>query len=179
VLERMNRGYTRAQYLDLVAALRDAEPALALSTDIIVGFPGETEADFAATLDTVERVGYDNVFVFRYSRRPGTPAATMPDQVPEDVKAVRNSQLLEVVQQVTGARSRQLCGRTVEVLVDGTSRKSPGALSGRTRCNRVVNFDGQGRVGTGDIVHVRVTDALPHSLRGTLATPEEAVCSSR
>jgi tRNA-2-methylthio-N6-dimethylallyladenosine synthase len=179
VLARMNRGYTRAQYLDLVDALRDAEPALAFSTDIIVGFPGETEEDVAATVEMIERVGYDNVFVFRYSRRPGTPAAEMPDQVPDAVKADRNARLLEVTQRVGAARSRLLAGRTMEVLVDGTSRKSPGELSGRTRCNRVVNFDGQGRVGIGDIVHVRVTEALPHSLRGMLETPEEAVCSSK
>src|SRR6185436_13109277 len=179
VLERMNRGYTRARYLELVDALRQAEPALAFSTDIIVGFPGETEADFAATMETLEQVGYDNVFVFRYSRRPGTPAADMPDQVDEAVKADRNRRLLDVVERVTGARSRLLAGRTMEVLVDGTSRKSSGALSGRTRCNRVVNFDGQGQVAVGDVVHVLVTEVLPHSLRGALATPEEAVCSSR
>jgi tRNA-2-methylthio-N6-dimethylallyladenosine synthase len=179
VLERMNRGYTRAQYLDLVAALREAEPAMAFSTDIIVGFPGETDADFEATLATIEAVAYDNVFVFRYSRRPGTPAAVMPEQIADEVKARRNSRLLEVVQGVTAARSRLLAGRTMEIMVDGTSRKSPGELSGRTRCNRVVNFDGQGRVGIGDIVHVRVTDALPHSLRGTLGMPEETVCSSK
>jgi tRNA-2-methylthio-N6-dimethylallyladenosine synthase len=179
ILARMNRGYTRAQYLDLIDALRDAEPALAFSTDIIVGFPGETEADFEATVEMIARVGYDNVFVFRYSRRPGTPAATMPDQVPDAVKADRNRRLLEVVGRVTGAQSAKLAGRTMEVLVDGVSRRNPGELAGRTRCNRVVNFDGQGRVAVGDIVHARVTDALPHSLRGTLATPEEAVCSSR
>jgi tRNA-2-methylthio-N6-dimethylallyladenosine synthase len=179
VLARMNRGYTCAQYLDLVAALRDAEPAMAFSTDVIVGFPGETERDFEATVTMVERVGYDNVFVFRYSRRPGTPAATMPDQVPDEVKADRNRRLLEVVQRVATARSAALTGRSVEVLVDGVSRRSPGELAGRTRCNRVVNFDGHGRVTVGDIVHVRITDALPHSLRGTLATPEEAVCSSK
>ena len=179
VLERMNRGYTRARYLELVDALRDAEPAMAFSTDVIVGFPGETEADFEATLDVVERVGYDNVFAFRYSRRPGTPAATMPDQVPDDVKADRNRRLLEVAQRVAGERSARLTGRTMEVLVDGTSRRSAGELSGRTRCNRVVNFDGRGQVAVGDTVHVRVTDALPHSLRGTLATPEEAVCWSK
>ena len=179
ILERMNRGYTRARYLELVDALRQAEPALAFSTDIIVGFPGETEADFAATMETLEQVGYDNVFVFRYSRRPGTPAADMPDQVDEAVKADRNRRLLDVVERVTGARSGLLAGRTMEVLVDGTSRKSPGALSGRTRCNRVVNFDGQGLVAVGDVVHVLVTEVLPHSLRGALATPEEAVCSSR
>jgi tRNA-2-methylthio-N6-dimethylallyladenosine synthase len=179
ILARMNRGYTRARYLDLIDALRDAEPALALSTDIIVGFPGETEADFEATVEMIERVGYDNVFAFRYSRRPGTPAATMPDQVPDAVKADRNRRLLEVVARVTGARSAHLAGRTMEVLVDGVARRNPGELAGRTRCNRVVNFDGQGRVAVGDIVHARVTDALPHSLRGTLATPEEAVCSSK
>jgi tRNA-2-methylthio-N6-dimethylallyladenosine synthase len=179
VLARMNRGYTRAQYLDLVAALRDAEPAMAFSTDVIVGFPGETEADFEATVETVERVGYDNVFVFRYSRRPGTPAAAMPDQVADDVKADRNRRLLEVAQRVATARSARLTGRRLEVLVDGLSRRSPGELAGRTRCNRVVNFDGQGRVAVGETVHVRITDALPHSLRGTLATPEEAVCSSK
>jgi tRNA-2-methylthio-N6-dimethylallyladenosine synthase len=179
ILDRMNRGYTRARYLELIDALRQAEPALAFSTDIIVGFPGETEADFEATLATVEQVGYDNVFVFRYSRRPGTPAADMPEQVDEAVKAERNRRLLEVVQRVTAARAGLLAGRTMEVLVDGTSRKNRGELSGRTRCNRVVNFDGQGEVVVGDVVHVLVTEVLPHSLRGALATPEEAVCSSR
>jgi len=133
VLERMNRGYTRAHYLDLIAALRDAEPAMAFSTDIIVGFPGETEADFEATVEMIERVGYDNVFVFRYSRRPGTPAATMPEQVADDVKADRNRRLLEVVERVTGARSARLAGRTMEVLVDRVSRRNPGELAGRTR----------------------------------------------
>jgi tRNA-2-methylthio-N6-dimethylallyladenosine synthase len=179
VLERMNRGYTRARYLELIDALREVEPAMAFSTDVIVGFPGETEADFEATLEVVEQVQYDNVFVFRYSRRPGTPAATMPDQVPDDVKADRNRRLLEVAQRVGAVQSARLTGRTMEVLVDGASRRNAGELAGRTRCNRVVNFDGQGRVAVGEVVHVRVTDALPHSLRGTLATPEEAVCWSK
>jgi len=180
VLDRMNRGYTRAQYLDLIAALRDAVPDIALSTDLIVGFPGETEADFAATLEMVERVQYDNVFAFRYSRRPGTPAAVMPAQIGEDVKAERNARLLAVVTRVTAARSARLAGTAVEVLVDGVSRRNAGELAGRTRCNRVVNFDGGARVAVGDVVTVRVTEALPHSLRATLTTvPEEAVCSSR
>jgi tRNA-2-methylthio-N6-dimethylallyladenosine synthase len=179
VLARMNRGYTRAQYLDLVAALRYAEPVMAFSTDVIVGFPGETEADFEATVETVERVGYDNVFVFRYSRRPGTPAAAMPDQVADDVKADRNRRLLEVTQRVAAERSARLTGQRLEILVDGVSRRHAGELAGRTRCNRVVNFDGHGRVAVGETVHVRITDALPHSLRGTLATREEAVCSSK
>ena len=179
VLERMNRGYTRGQYLALIDQLRDAEPAMALSTDIIVGFPGETEADFEQTLAVVEQVGYDNAFVFRYSRRPGTPAADMAEQVPEPVKAERNARVLEVAARGAAAGSHRLHGRTVEVLVDGVSRKNAAELSGRTRCNRVVNFERQGPVAVGDIAHVRVTDVLPHSLRGALATPEEAVCSSR
>ena len=180
VLERMNRGYTRERYLDLVDEIREAVPAMAFSTDLIVGFPGETGADFEETLEVVERVGYDNVFVFRYSRRPGTPAATMPDQVPDDVKASRNMRALAVVTRVTTERSRRLVGRTAEVLVDGTSRRRAGELSGRTRCNRVVNFDGQGRVSVGDRAWVRLTEALPHSLRGTLVERrEEAACLSK
>src|SRR3989454_11833006 len=179
VLERMNRGYTRERYLDLVAEIRDAVPEMAFSTDLIVGFPGETEADFGETLAMVERVGYDNVFVFRYSPRPGTPAAAMPEQVPEDVKARRNTALLDVATRVGAERSRRLAGRTMEVLVDGTSKKNAEELSGRTRCNRVVNFDGQGSVSLGDLTRVRITEALPHSLRGTLASrPEEAACLS-
>ncbi len=180
VLARMNRGYTRARYLELVDAIRDAVPAMAFSTDLIVGFPGETEEDFERTLDMVGRVGYDNVFVFRYSRRPGTPAATMPDQVPDVVKASRNTRLLEVVNGVSAERSRRLAGRTLEVLVDGTSKRNAGELTGRTRCNRVVNFDGRGRVAVGDLAWIRVAEALPHSLRGELAgRPEEAACLSK
>src|SRR3989454_385340 len=180
VLERMHRGYTRQRYLELIEELRAAVPDIALSTDLIVGFPGETEEDFAETLDMVERVGYDNVFVFRYSQRPGTSAATMPDQVAEDVKASRNTRLLEAAARTSAEQSGRLAGRTVEVLVDGTSKKNTGELSGRTRCNRVVNFDGQGSASVGDVVHARVTEVLPHSLRAALEpAPEEAVCSSR
>jgi len=180
VLERMNRGYTRAEYLVLIDALRDAVPDIALSTDLIVGFPGETEEDFETTLEMVERVGYDNVFAFRYSRRPGTPAADMPEQIPDALKADRNRRLLEVVHRVTAARAARLAGQVVEVLVDGVSRRNAGELAGRTRCNRVVNFDGLGRVRVGDVVHARVTEVLPHSLRAALqSAPEEAVCSSR
>jgi tRNA-2-methylthio-N6-dimethylallyladenosine synthase len=180
VLARMHRGYTRERYLELIAELRETVPGIALSTDLIVGFPGETEDDFAATLDMVERVAYDSLFAFRYSRRPGTPAADMADQVPDAVKADRNTRLLEVAADVAAARSQALEGRTLEVLVDGVSRRNAGELAGRTRCNRVVNFDGQGRVSVGDIIAVRITGALPHSLRGTLVTaPEDALCTSR
>src|SRR5438552_3329702 len=113
VLERIHRGYTRERYLELIEDLRAAVPELALSTDLIVGFPGETEEDFRETLAMVERVGYDNVFAFRYSRRPGTPAADLPDQIPEAVKADRNRRLLEVVDRVTRARAAPLAGRVV------------------------------------------------------------------
>ena len=169
VLGRMHRGYTRARYLELIAELEETVPGIALSTDLIVGFPGEEEADFEQTVDMVERVGYDNVFVFRYSRRPGTPAATMLDQVPEEIKARRNSRLLEVATRVGAARSRALEGRVLPILVDGVSRKNPDEATGRTRCNRVVNFDAHGRRLLGEVVPVLITQELPHSLRGELA----------
>ena len=169
ILARMNRGYTRARYLELIAELRETVGDLALSTDLIVGFPGETEEDFEQTLAAVEAVGYDNVFAFRYSRRPGTPAAEMADQVPEPVKADRNSRVLAVATRVGAERSRRLEGRRLEVLVDGASRKDARQASGRTRCNRVVNFDSGGENLLGEVVSVRITEALPHSLRGELA----------
>jgi tRNA-2-methylthio-N6-dimethylallyladenosine synthase len=169
VLARMHRGYTRARYLELIAELEETVPGIALSTDLIVGFPSEEEADFEQTMDMVERVGYDNVFVFRYSRRPGTPAATMLDQVPEEIKARRNSRLLEVATRVGAARSHALEGRVLPILVDGVSRKNPDEAAGRTRCNRVVNFDAHGRRLLGEVVPVLITQSLPHSLRGELA----------
>jgi tRNA-2-methylthio-N6-dimethylallyladenosine synthase len=169
VLARMNRGYTRARYLELITEVRETVPDIALSTDLIVGFPGETDDDFAQTADMVARVGYDNVFAFRYSRRPGTPAATMPDQVPEELKARRNAAILEVAGKVAAERSRRLEGRVMPILVDGTSKKNPREATGRTRCNRVVNFETGGRDLLGRVVPVRVTEALPHSLRGELS----------
>ena len=171
ILARMHRGYTVARYLELIDEIKGTVPDIALSTDIIVGFPGETDADFAATVDVVERVAYDNAFVFRYSRRPGTPAADMPEQVPDAVKAARNAVLLEVSGWVAARQSRRLAGRILPVLVDGVSRKDAREASGRTRCNRVVNFDAQGRELLGTVVPVQITEALPHSLRGTLAAP--------
>jgi len=169
VLARMNRGYTAGRYLELIALLTETVPGIALSTDLIVGFPGETDADFERTVDVVERVRYDNVFAFRYSRRPGTAAADMADQVPDEVKAWRNARILEIAERIGSERSRALEGRVLPVLVDGRSRKDPGELAGRTRCNRVVNFDGHGRDLMGTVAPVLVTRALPHSLRGELA----------
>ena len=174
ILERMNRGYTRARYLELIAELKETVPGIALSTDLIVGFPGETEEDFARTVEAVEAVGYDNVFAFRYSRRPGTPAADMAEQIPDAVKAERNTRILEVAGRVAAERSRSLVGRVMEVLVDGVSRKDAGQASGRTRCNRVVNFAAAGRDLVGEVVPVRITEALPHSLRGELAAHQAA-----
>jgi len=168
ILERMNRGYTRARYLELIAELQETVPGLALSTDLIAGFPGETEADFEATVEMVERVGYDSVFAFRYSPRPRTPAATFPDQVPDAEKARRLTRLLEVANGIQARKNAALEGREMEVLVDGVSKKNPRELAGRTRCNRVVNFDGGGRRLYGELVRVRITQAMPHSLRGTL-----------
>jgi tRNA-2-methylthio-N6-dimethylallyladenosine synthase len=168
LLDRMHRGYTQARYLELIDEITSTIPDIALSTDIIVGFPGETDADFADTVDVVERVAYDNAFVFRYSRRPGTPASEMADQVPDGVKAERNAALLAVTTRIAAERSARLAGRVMDVLVDGTSRKDPREASGRTRCNRVVNFDAGGRRLLGDVVRVRVTEVLPHSLRGAL-----------
>src|SRR5262249_10837414 len=148
---------------------RETVPDIALSTDLIVGFPGETDEDFTDTADMVARVGYDNVFVFRYSRRPGTPAAEMRDQVAEDVKARRNGTILDIAGRVAAEKSRRLEGRVMPILVDGLSRKSTQEAAGRTRCNRVVNFDAAGRDLLGRVVPVRITQALPHSLRGELA----------
>jgi len=139
-----------------------------------VGFPGETDEDFAQTVEMVERVGYDNVFAFRYSRRPGTPAAEMADQVPDEVKAERNRVVLEAAGRVAAGRSQRLEGLTRPVLVDGVSRKNADEVAGRTRCNRVVNFDAAGRDLLGQVVAVRIVRVLPHSLRGELV-PGRAV----
>jgi tRNA-2-methylthio-N6-dimethylallyladenosine synthase len=168
ILERMQRGYTRARYLELIQELRETVPGLALSTDLIVGFPGETEADFEATVEMVERVGYDSVFAFRYSPRPRTAAAEFPDQVPEGDNARRLTRLLDVAGAIQVRRNAALEGRALEVLVDGVSKRDPRELAGRTRCNRVVNFDGGGRRLYGELARVRITRAMPHSLRGVL-----------
>ena len=172
ILERMNRGYTRARYLELIAEIEETVPDIALSTDLIVGFPGETDEDFQQTVDLVERLRYDNVFAFRYSRRPGTPAAEMPDQVPDAIKASRNTRILTVATRVAAERSRALEGRVLPILADGLSRKNAREATGRTRCNRVVNFDPEGQDLFGEVVPVLITQALPHSLRGALAGRE-------
>jgi tRNA-2-methylthio-N6-dimethylallyladenosine synthase len=164
VLKRMRRTYTRERYLDRVALIREHVPDCALTTDIIVGFPGETESDFEQTLSIAEEVGYDGAFTFIYSPRRGTEAATLPDQVPHPVKVQRLERLVEVVQRRARERAERFVGRTLEVLVEGPSRTDPSRLRGRTRHNKVVNFVGLGS--PGELVEVEITGATSQTLAG-------------
>src|SRR6201996_3853635 len=164
VLKRMRRTSSRERYLDRVALIREHVPDCALTTDIIVGFPGETEADFEQTLEVSEEVGYDGAFTFIYSPRRGTEAATLPDQVPHETKVARMERLVEVVQRRATERAQRFVGRTIEVLVEGPSRTDPSRLRGRSRHNKVVNFEGVGR--PGDVVEVRIEAATSQTLTG-------------
>jgi tRNA-2-methylthio-N6-dimethylallyladenosine synthase len=164
VLKAMRRTYSRERYLRLVDELRAAIPDLALTTDLIVGFPGETEREFEETVSAVEEVGYDGAFTFVYSPRQGTEAATMPDQVPEEVKRERIERLIETVQRVAAERNRARIGRVEEVLVEGPSRTDSALLRGRTRRNTTVNFSGTARAG--DLASVQIEDATSTTLRG-------------
>jgi tRNA-2-methylthio-N6-dimethylallyladenosine synthase len=164
VLKAMRRTYSRERYLKLVAELRAAIPDLALTTDIIVGFPGETEDDFRETVEVVEEVGFDGAFTFVYSPRAGTEAAAMGDQVPESVKHQRIERLVDAVQGVAHARNQERVGRLEEVLVEGPTRTDPGLLRGRTRRNTTVNF--AGRAQPGELVDVLIQGATSTTLRG-------------
>jgi tRNA-2-methylthio-N6-dimethylallyladenosine synthase len=164
ILKRMRRTYSRERYLKLVGELRAALPDLALTTDLIVGFPGETEGDFQATIDAVEEVGFDGAFTFVYSPRTGTEAAALSDQVPEDVKRERIERLIEVVQRTAAARNAARVGGVEEVLVEGPSRTDPALLRGRTRRNTTVNFSGSAVAG--ELASVQITGATSTTLRG-------------
>ncbi len=164
VLKAMRRTYSQERYLALVERLRGAVPDLALGTDIIVGFPGETEEDFAETLGVVEQVRYDSAFTFIYSPRAGTEAAAL-EQVAEEVKHDRLERLVEVVQRIAAERNHERVGRVEEVLVEGSSRTDPSMLRGRTRRNTTVNF--AGAAAPGELVDVRVDGATSTTLRGT------------
>jgi tRNA-2-methylthio-N6-dimethylallyladenosine synthase len=166
LLKRMRRTYDRERYLRLFDKLRAAVPDLALGTDIIVGFPGETEADFRETLEVVEEVRYDSAFTFIYSPRQGTEAAEMPDQVPDEVKHERLERLVDVVQRIAAERNAERVGLTEEVLVEGPSRTDPAVLRGRTRRNTTVNFAGAAK--PGELVGVRIEGATSTTLRGTV-----------
>jgi tRNA-2-methylthio-N6-dimethylallyladenosine synthase len=165
VLKAMRRTYSRERYLRLVGELRAAIPDLALTTDLIVGFPGETEAEFEETVSAVEEVGYDGAFTFVYSPRQGTEAASMADQVPEDVKRERIERLIEVVQRVAEARNQERIGRVEEVLVEGPSRTDASLLRGRTRRHTTVNF--AGNASAGELAPVTIEAATSTTLKGT------------
>jgi len=165
VLKTMRRTYSRERYLRLVSDLRDAVPDLALTTDIIVGFPGETEEDFRETVEVVEEVGFDGAFTFVYSPRQGTEAAAASDQVSEDVKRDRIERLVEVVQRVAHTRNQERVGRVEEVLVEGPSRTDSSLLRGRTRRNTTVNFAGAAE--PGQLVDVLIEGATSQTLHGT------------
>jgi len=172
ILKAMRRTYSRERYLRLVDELRAAIPDLALTTDLIVGFPGESEDDFRETLDVVEEVGYDGAFTFVFSPRRGTEAATMPEQVPDEVKADRIERLIEVCQRVALARNRERVGGVEQVLVEGPSRTDPALLRGRTRRNTTVNFSGSAEAG--GLVDVRIDGATSTTLRGAQSVPVAA-----
>jgi len=164
ILKAMRRTYTRQRYEDRVALIREHVPDVALTTDVIVGFPGETEADFAETLEVVETVGYDGAFTFVYSPRRGTTAADLPDQVPHELKVERMERLVEVVQRRARERAQRFVGRSLEVLVEGTSRTDPSRLRGRTRHNKAVNF--AGLAAPGETVEVEIESATSQTLLG-------------
>jgi tRNA-2-methylthio-N6-dimethylallyladenosine synthase len=172
ILKAMRRTYDRERYLRLVGDLRAGIPDLALTTDVIVGFPGETEDDFRDTVEVVEEVGFDGAFTFVYSPRAGTEAAAMPDQIPEDVKRQRIERLIDVVQRAAAARNAERVGGIEEVLVEGASRTDPSLLRGRTRRNTTVNFSGT--ASPGELVDVRIDDATSTTLRGVQAVPVAA-----
>ena len=165
VLERMNRGYTRTGYMEKIAMLRAFMPGISLSTDVIVGFPGETEADFEATLSALEEVGYANIFSFRYSPRPRTAAAKFADDVPPEVKRTRLIALQDLQKRLQLSRNRAFVGTTVRVLGTGVSRKGGGRFTGRSEGFQVVNFTAPEDV-RGRFVDVLVTDCGPYSLIG-------------
>ena len=178
VLKMMNRGYTSRRYLDLLGRIRQAIPGASITTDIMVGFPGETEADFQATLDVVQEARFDAAFTFIYSPREGTRAASMPDQVPEDVKRDRIYRLIELVNTTAENVNESLRGRVVEVMVDGPSERDPSTLAGRTRTNKMVHWRQGGQGGAlapGDLVMVRVLEPRTWTLHGEAAgVPREA-----
>ena len=168
ILGLMKRNYTAADYVEKVRRLRAACPRLSLSSDFIVGFPGETDADFEATMDLIDEVDFDASFSFIYSARPGTPAAELPDPVPLDVKRKRLARLQARITELAHGVSRAMVGGTARVLVEGPSKKNPDKLRGRTENNRVVNFPGPREL-AGTFADVTIVEALPNSLRGVLA----------
>jgi len=173
ILKAMHRAYTAEKYVDLVRRIRRARYGIAITTDIIVGFPGETEDDYQQTRDLVEQIQFDNAFVFRYSPRRGTQAANMSDQIDERTKEERNQDLLRIVNESNRRKLERLVGRDVEVLCEGPSKTNPARLMGRTRTNKIVVFEGNEEL-IGEIVHVQVQQANGFSLYGLAVRAEPA-----
>jgi tRNA-2-methylthio-N6-dimethylallyladenosine synthase len=169
ILKRMRRTYDRQRYMDRVALIREHVPDCAITTDIIVGFPGETEADFEQTLEVVDEVGYDGAFTFIFSPRRETEAADFGEQVPHPVKRERMERLVDLVQRRATERAQRFVGREMEVLVEGPSRTDPTRLRGRTRHNKTVNFDGAAE--PGELVRVEIHSATSTTLSGVAAKP--------
>jgi tRNA-2-methylthio-N6-dimethylallyladenosine synthase len=169
ILMAMKRGHTVLEYKSKIRRLRKLRPNISISSDFIIGFPGETEADFAATMKLVEEIGFDSSFSFVYSARPGTPAAELPDATDEETKKQRLQILQGRILQQAQAISRRMVGNREKILVTGVSKKDPGQLQGRTENNRVVNFSATDASLIGQFVHVDILDALPNSLRGALS----------
>ena len=169
ILAAMKRGHTVLEYRSIIRALRRIRPGISISSDFIVGFPGETEADFAATMKLVEEIHFDTSFSFLYSPRPGTPAAELPDPTDQATKKRRLQQLQALLGQQAQAIGRRLVGTGQRVLVTGVSKRDPGQLQGRTEHNKVVNFPAADRGLIGEFVDLRICEALPNSLRGQLA----------
>jgi tRNA-2-methylthio-N6-dimethylallyladenosine synthase len=166
ILRAMRRAYTAEKYFDLARRIRHAREGIAITTDIIVGFPGETDDDYKQTRNLVDELQFDNAFVFRYSPRRQTPAAEMPDQIDEHVKEERNQDLLQIVNESTRRSGERLVGRVVQVLCEGLSKTNPTRLMGRTRTNKIVVFEGNEKL-IGEIVDVQVQRANGFSLYGT------------
>jgi len=163
----MHRGYTREYYLNLVEKIRSRIPGVSFTTDLIVGFPGETEEDFQKTLDLVSKVKYDSAFTFVYNKRTGTPAAEMADQVPEEVKSRRIQELIELQNQISLELNKKEEGKTVEVLVEGKSKTDEAKLAGRTRTNKLVVFQGGDEL-IGKLSKVKITEGKLFHLEGEL-----------
>ncbi len=167
ILKTMRRPYKNAKFVEICEKMRAARPDIAITTDIIVGFPGETEEDFQATVDTVERLQFDNAFVFRYSKRKDTPAAEMEGQLPEEVKEERNQRLLEIVDRLAKEKNAAIVGSVQRVLCEGSSKYNPSTLSGRTPQNKIVIFEGDADRLTGEILDIRVEESTGFTTYGT------------
>jgi tRNA-2-methylthio-N6-dimethylallyladenosine synthase len=165
ILAAMKRRYKAQDYIEIIEKIRKIRPNISMSSDFIIGFPGETDQDFEETMNLIETIGYDQSFSFIYSARPGTPASDLADDVPMDVKRARLARLQQRINEMAAEISAQMVGTTQTLLVDRPARKDPNQISGRTENNRVVNFDGDHGL-IGKFVKVKITEALPNSLRG-------------